>query len=241
MRNGFLAAAAMILTACGSGMSFGAGRALQASGVSGQRTFQASGFDRVELAGPFNVVVTVGGAHSVRAEGDTGLMEHLDIRSESGRLRIDLEEGYNYSGEGGRVTIHVTTPALTAADIAGSGDMRVSPFRSQSFAGSVAGSGNLVLERVDAERASFDIDGSGDVRGSGSARDTRIEVAGSGNVRLADLNAESTHVSIAGSGDAEVRAAREATVEIVGSGNVAVQGGARCSVSKLGSGEVSCG
>jgi hypothetical protein len=236
-----LVAVATSILAAATTAGVGENRVVQASGVSGQRAFQAAGFDRVELAGPFNVVVTVGGAHAVRAEGDTGLMEHLDIRTEGGLLLIGFENGYNFSGNHGQVTVHVTTPALSAADISGSGDMQVSPFRTRSFAGLVAGSGNLVLERVDADTASFEVAGSGNLRGSGSAGETRVEIVGSGNVRLAGLNANRTHVSVAGSGDAEVRAARDATVEIVGSGNVAVEGGARCSVTEIGSGRVRCG
>jgi hypothetical protein len=243
-RPSLLAAAATLLftAACSVANGFEADRTpIQPSGASGQRAFDAAGFDRVELAGPFDVIVTVGGAHAVRAEGDTGIMEHLDIRSESGRLRIGLKDGYSYSGGRSQVTIYVTTPALVAADVAGSGDMKVSPFRTASFAGSVAGSGNLLLERLDAESASFDVAGSGDVRGSGSAREARAEIAGSGNIRLAGLQANRAHVSVVGSGSADVRATADATVEIVGSGNVAVEGGARCAVSKVGSGNVRCG
>jgi hypothetical protein len=240
MRKILFAAAATILAA-GCGAGFAAQRALQPSGESGERRFDATGFNRVELAGPFNVVVSIGGSHAVRAEGDTGLMQHLDVRVEGERLKIGLEEGFSYSGDAGRVTIHVTTPTISAADIAGSGNMRIAPFETRRFAGAVAGSGNLVLERLQADDAVFDIAGSGDVRAAGAARETRIEIAGSGSMRMASLQAARAHVSIVGSGDAELNATETATVEIVGSGNVALQGGARCSVSRIGSGNVRCG
>lgn len=244
MRRTLFAAASLLLaSACAAAASADAERiVIQPSGQTGERSFAAADFDRVDLSGPFNVVVTVGGAHSVRAVGDTGLMEHLDIRSENGRLRVGLKEGrsYSYSGSRDRVTIHVITPALSAADVAGSGNMQVSAFRAASFAGSVAGSGNLTLDRLDTDRASFNVAGSGELRGSGAAGEARVDVAGSGNVRLAALQAERAHVSVAGSGNADLRATGEATISIAGSGNVAVTGGARCLVSKVGSGNARC-
>lgn len=240
MRKGIVVAAALLLaSACNA--NFGSGTPVQTSGVSGQRTFDPGAFDRVELAGPFNVVVSVGGQPSVRAEGDTGLLERLDVRVEGGRLLVGLERGYSWNGDGDRVTVHVTTPSLAGADIAGSGDMRIGPVQTQRFAGGIAGSGNMVLERVQAEEVAFDIAGSGDIEAAGAARRASISIAGSGDVHIGALQAEGAEVSIAGSGNAEVNATGTAAVEIVGSGNVTVSGGARCQVSKMGSGEVRCG
>ncbi len=240
MHKGLFAAAVLLLVSACNNANFGAGTPVQPSGVAGQRNFEAGTFDRIELAGPFDVLVSVGGQPSVRAEGDTGLMERIEVRVEGGRLKIGLERGYNWSGDG-RVTVHVTAPSLVGADIAGSGDIRVSPVQSQRFAGSIAGSGNLILERLQAESVEFSVAGSGDVEVSGSAREARVDIAGSGNARLGGLQSETAEISIAGSGNAELRATGTAAVSIVGSGDVTVTGGARCEVSKVGSGDVRCG
>jgi hypothetical protein len=214
----------------------------QASGVQGQRSFEVGAFETVELEGSHNVVVQVGPAPSVRAEGDTAALERLDIRVENGRLRIGTERsGWNLFRSGGRVTVYVTTPTLSGADIAGSGDVRVGPVQSQRFAGSIAGSGNLFLERLQAETAAFDIAGSGSVRAAGQARQASIDIAGSGDAELSGLQAQNAEVSIAGSGNVALHASERVSGEIMGSGDVSVTGGARCSITKLGSGDVSCG
>ena len=238
--RGILAAVAgaAILAACGvNGIR---DDVVQASGVQGQRNFEVGQFDAVELAGSHNVIVTVGGAPSVRAEGDTAALERLDVRVENGRLILGTQRGISFRGNG-RVTIHVTTPALRSADIAGSGDMQVSALQTQRFHGGIAGSGNLILQQLQSEAAEFGIAGSGNIRAAGRVRETKLEVAGSGNGDLGGLQGESAEVSIAGSGDARVHATNTARVTIMGSGNVTVAGGARCSVSKMGSGDVRCG
>ncbi len=240
MRARFLAAAAVMLAAAACNAA-GGGQRVEASGVNGQRNFQVGSFDQVELAGPFDVVVSVGGPASVRAEGDTGLMDHMEVRVEDGRLRVGQRRGVSWSGNRGRVTVHVSAPSLRAAEISGSGDMRVGAVQAPRFAGSIAGSGNLLLERLQAETAEFSIAGSGGVRAAGQARQTKVDIAGSGNANLAGMQAEAAEVSIAGSGNADLRATGTASVSIMGSGNVNVTGGARCDVSKMGSGGVRCG
>lgn len=238
MRGMMIAATAMLATGCNGVIG---GAAVEASGVNGQRSFDAAGFDQVGLSGPFDVNVTVGGAASVRADGDTGLIDKMEVKVEGGKLSIGLQPGYTWSGDGARVTVQVSLPSLAAADIAGSGDMRVSAFQAQRFTGGIAGSGTLRLDELQADSATFDIAGSGDIEASGTAREAGIGIAGSGNARLANLQAERARVSIAGSGDAAIKATGTANIEIVGSGDVTVTGGARCEVSRVGSGDAHCG
>ncbi len=213
--------------------------AVEGSGATGQRDFNVGAFDRVELAGHYDVRVTVGGAPSVRAEGDTAELERLEISVENGRLRVGSKQGFWTSR--GKVVVHVTTPNLQGVEVAGSGNMDISPLRTAQFSGGIAGSGNLNLQGLESESARFDIAGSGNVRAAGRTRTVQLEVAGSGTGELQALQAESANVSIAGSGDAQISASSTASVDIVGSGDVSVTGGARCTVNKMGSGEVRCG
>lgn len=231
-----MAALVLLAAACSTNA-----QRVEASGERGQRSFDVGPFESVEAAGPHNVIVTVGGAPAVRAEGDTALLDRLDVRVEDGRLMLGMRRGASYSGRVEPLTIRVTAPSLTGAEIAGSGDMSVSPFRSPRFRGAIAGSGNLDLGGVQAETAAFSIAGSGSVRALGTARQASLSIAGSGDADLAGFRSEDADISIAGSGDARILATRAAAVSIMGSGNVAVTGGARCRVSKMGSGAVSCG
>ena len=230
-----LAVAAIFLA--GSACSTSA--AVESSGSEGQRNYAVAGFDRVELAGPYDVRVMVGGTPSVRAEGNEAELERLEVSVQNGQLRIGSKRGSWTSR--GKVIVHVTAPNLQAVEVAGSGNMDVAPLRAAQFRGGVAGSGNLVMQGLESEAAVFDIAGSGNVRAAGRTRAVQLDVAGSGTGELERLQAETAQISIAGSGDARIRATATAAVEIAGSGNVSVTGGARCTVDKVGSGELRCG
>jgi hypothetical protein len=211
--------------------------------ATGQRSFQVGQFQAVSLEGSHDVVVTVGGAPSVRAEGDSEELERLDIRVEGDTLKIGSEQRRRWFSfrQGGRVTVYVTVPALNGATIAGSGDMRVDRVQAPSFEAEIAGSGDMEIGQLRARRASFSIAGSGGISAMGEAEQAAVSIAGSGSVTLDRLQTRRTSVSVMGSGDVSVRASEAVEGSVMGSGDVTVHGTARCSISKMGSGDVHCG
>lgn len=221
-----------------------AGGATETSGRKGSRDFQVGAFEQISLTGSSNVVVTVGGAPSVRAEGDTALLEKLEIRVENGTLRIGYKKGnwsFGWRKDHGPVTVHVTAPSLTGAEVAGSGDMKIDKVEGGDFKGEIAGSGEIQLASLRARNASFAIAGSGGVTATGTAETADFDIAGSGDVNAGGLRVKRAKVSIAGSGNVETQATETANVDIMGSGDAIVTGGAKCSVNKMGSGDVRCG
>src|SRR4030095_1333962 len=127
--------AVLILGACASANSQ-AGDARSR----GQRDFQVGEFHKVSLAGSHDVIVTVGGAPSVRAEGDSEALERLGICVATRGLQAGNNRRGWFSGQQGSVTVHVTVPSLDGASIAGSGNLRVDRAEADAFAASIAGS-----------------------------------------------------------------------------------------------------
>lgn len=208
-----------------------------------QRTFPVGPFQSVSLTGSPDVIVTVGGAPSVRAEGDARLVERLEIRVENGDLKIGYRESNSWSFGFSRdrnVTIHVTVPALAAATLTGSGDMRVDRVQGERFIGTVTGSGDLEVGQLRTGEAVFNLTGSGGIRAAGAAERGHVELQGSGDIELGGLEIRDATVSLHGSGDVTAKAMQAARVTLMGSGDVAITGPARCQIDKRGSGDVHC-
>lgn len=230
-----LAAVAM-LGACGTVRA-------ENAGPSGTRSFALHGFDRVSLRGSDNVVVKVGGAESVNATGPQNILDKLKIEVVDGELRIGREKNsWNISwGKHDPVIVTVTLPQMRAASVAGSGDMKVDRIQTAAFSGSIAGSGNLAIDALQADSAKLDIAGSGDAAVAGEAKSLEASIAGSGDLDAKGLKAASARISIAGSGDVSAQVTGDADVSIVGSGDVVLTGNPRCRISRMGSGDVKCG
>lgn len=240
-----LLAVAATLAACSN--TGDEGPRVQASGQQGQRSFQLADFDSVSLRGPDDVEVRVGPAFAITAQGDTGVMQALEIKREGNELLIGRRgRGNNFSwgdsdNDGGAIRIIVTMPAIRAASLAGSGDLRVDRVAGGDFNASLAGSGDLALAQVQANALSMNVAGSGDLSAAGTAGRVDVSIAGSGNVDGGSLGTRAAKIAIAGSGNARLQVDGDADVSIVGSGDVDLGPKARCQASKMGSGEVRCG
>lgn len=232
-------AIALLASAC----HFGGKAETREAGPAVTRNYQVAAFDRIEVAGPYDVTVTSGGQPGVTAHGGEAILAETEVVVENGVLKIKPRKrnGFRWSfNNDNAVKIDVTTAALRGAAIAGSGGILVDRIDGGDFKGEIGGSGDLTLNNVDAAAVSLAVAGSGEVRASGKTQKLDVSIAGSGDVDVSGLESATADVSIAGSGNVRARATDTAAVSIMGSGNVEMTGGARCSVNKHGSGNVRC-
>jgi len=210
-----------------------------AAGGETSRSFPLSGFDRIALRGADDVEVRVGPAESVSVTGPAALLDRLEVEVRDGELRLGRKRG-DGPWRDGTARFTVTLPRLTAAAVAGSGDMRIDRAEARSFAASVAGSGDLSIGALAADALDLSVAGSGDLAVGGRTRALNVSIAGSGDIDAARLRAERADISLAGSGNVRAGVDSEAAVSILGSGDVEILGNAKCRVSKMGSGSVTC-
>ncbi|WP_324805733.1 head GIN domain-containing protein [Sphingomonas sp. LY29] len=236
----FIAVAAVALTT--AACHYSADAEDRDPGPKVDRTYQVGSFDKIQVAGPYDIKVVSGGAPGITASGGSALLDETDVIVENGTLKIIPKKRkgvrFNWTRDGG-ATFTVNAAALRGASIAGSGDIVIDRVAGD-FEGEVAGSGNLAIAAATGGKMKLAIAGSGDVRAAGNVDSVDISIAGSGGVDAAGLATKVADVSIAGSGNVRARASDTADVSIMGSGDVELTGGAKCNVSKHGSGDVRC-
>jgi len=209
------------------------------TGTGGTRSYAVADFTSVDQRGPDDVDVRVGTGFSVRAEGDPDVLDRVRIARDGDRLRIGRASGFNLGSGGAK--IYVTMPRIGGASLAGSGDMAIDRIEGATFGGDIAGSGNLRLGRVELDTLKLSIAGSGSIAASGQAATVGISIAGSGDVDAGGLQASGAKIDIAGSGSVRAAVDGEAKVTIMGSGDVDLGPKARCKTTKMGVGDVRCG
>lgn len=228
------------LAACGGLDDDDARNAIPPSGTGSARSYAASGFTAIDLRGADDVDVRVGSAFSVRAEGDSAVLDRLVIARHGDALRIGRKSGFNWGS--GKAKVYVTMPRITAGSLAGSGDMAIDRVDGADFDGSLAGSGSLTIGSLAADDVEFSIAGSGNIvaRG-GKTQQFAVSIAGAGDVDARQVTASSAKVDIAGSGSVRALVDGPAKISIMGSGDVDLGPKAKCETSKAGSGTVRCG
>lgn len=220
-------------------------RAEVGDGATVSRNYQVGNFQKIEVAGPYDVQVRTGGNPGVSARGSEKLLGRTVVEVQGDKLVIRPERHGGWFSFGwsthGKADFVVTVPQLRAATIAGSGDISVDQVHGDSFEGTVAGSGGLNLGSANVQWLKLTIAGSGGAKaGAGKVQNGEYEIAGSGDVDARAVQADQAKISIAGSGNVRAQATRTADVSVMGSGDVDVTGGAKCSISKAGSGDVRC-
>lgn len=213
-------------------------------GATVSKNYSVGNFSAIEVAGPYDVEVRTGSNPSVSAQGSERLLERTEVQVRGDKLVIHPEHQAGWFHWGwsshGKAHFVVTVPQLNAATIAGSGDIRVDKVSGQDFEGTVAGSGDLSIGSLTVQQLKLSIAGSGGMKGAGSAQSAKYDIAGSGDIDAANVQTQSLEATIAGSGGIKARATGNANISIMGSGDVDVTGGAKCNITKAGSGYAHC-
>jgi len=209
------------------------------------RNYQVGNFQKLEVAGPYEVEVRTGANPGVSARGGEKLLNQTTVEVQGDKLVIRPQEQHHFFqwgfGSRGKAHFTVTVPQLNAAIIAGSGDINIDKVQGDAFEGTVAGSGDLGVANLEVQTLKLSVAGSGGLKaGAGKAQSGEYSIGGSGDIDAAGIQTQQAKVSIAGSGSVKANAAATADVSIMGSGDVDVSGGAKCSISKAGSGSVRC-
>jgi hypothetical protein len=203
-----------------------------------------SGFNAINLAGPFDVYITQGSTESVKVEAPADVMDRILTEVNGGILKIYTKHEYFHWGDllgnHKKILVYVTIKDVKSINISGSGDASFKDgIKANSLRLSISGSGDMT-GKVDVKALESSISGSGDMKLSGSAENSTVKVVGSGDFTARNLLTVNSSVRVSGSGDAEINASEKVDAAVNGSGDVHYTGAAKnINSSKSGSGDIS--
>src|SRR5581483_15242 len=167
---------------------------------------QASGFNAVASAGPFNVHIRLDGNESVKVDADADIVNDIETVVENNTLKIRFKDREWRHHDIHKAEIYVEAKSLDALTNSGSGSVKVDgTIDARSFKATLSGSGNISTS-VKAEDIHAVISGSGSISLSGSAGEANFVVTGSGEIAGKKLKANSATAVITGSGNVYVNA-----------------------------------
>lgn len=197
------------------------------------REMDWDGSDRAGLNLMGEARYTPGTGGRLQASGDPQVLAHLRIRG--GTVELDCRgwrdrtkdvvvnlpgrsfEKFHVSG--GRLVLNGLDQQRLSVSIAGSGKVQANG-KAEDVKFSIAGSGEMDLDQITANRGEMKIAGSGTFRaGSVIIGELEMGIAGSGRAEFVQLRTRSTDIDIAGSGTVIAKgAADDLKIDISGSG-----------------------
>lgn len=214
------------------------GKKVRGNGVTSSQERSVGNFNRINVSGPIEVLITQGNSTTVKIEGDENLLKYIEVKNDDGELNIKTKRRHNLRPRSA-LRVHLSAPNYNFFGVAGSGKIRslTQINNNDELRIEIAGSGTVEL-KVNVPSIDSEISGSGTVILNGTTRNFKNEINGSGDVRAFNLLSENTELEIAGSGDAEVYASKQLNVKIAGSGDVAYKGNPVVKQSTAGSGNI---
>jgi hypothetical protein len=174
----------------------------QGSGVPATQSRDVAAFKSLELAGSNNVVIRVGEKQSVVVRADDNLLHRVTTKVQSGTLVIGNIPGSFTTKSPMRVEVDV--PTLNAL--------------------ALTGSGNIVINNIEAESLKVTLSGSGTLTASGTATRLDVRVGGSGTTQFTRLFAKDVRAVVSGSGSIFITATKSLDASVPGAGAILYAG-----------------
>ena len=169
-------------------------------------SYELSGFERIDIAGVYDVDVRVGPDYSITLTGYAEEMERVEASVRDSVLYLASADGKRRWGGGDNREIEadITLPSLEGLNVSGV----------------VEGA----IEGVDAEQFSIDLSGVGDISLEGECGVLYADVSGVGDLEAEDLQCGSVFVEVSGVGSASVHAREKVSADVSGMGSIDVYG-----------------
>jgi len=168
-------------------------------------TREVASFDRLEING-VDVKVVEGDGRHVRVYAGENVIDRVETESSGGLLQINVRDRGIVIGSDplGDAQVEVTAAALEAVQIEGSGD--------------------VLLEDLDARELELDLEGAADLEATGTVDDLTATIQGAGDADLSQLTVRTATVEEQGAADVELNVSEQLDVTVQGAGDVTYRG-----------------
>lgn len=213
-------------------------------------------FSQIQVNGDFDVQVDTGLESNVLINADENLTDLIVTHVSGDRLVIETRDDYRLRPTR-TIRLQVSTPSVTGLVIKGSGQIYCNGVRSDQLDLGVEGSGNLECFNVEASLAECHVEGSGNITGSlvtenltgqlegsgeirltGSSATAELRILGSGHIRASQFTTDVCVAYISGSGNIDTHVLNSLDATIIGSGMVYYSGNPAVESYISGSGRI---
>ncbi len=170
---------------------------VQGNGVMKTATRDVVDFDKIELNGVFDVLVTSGKNSSFQIQGDENIIDLIASDVSSSILTVFSQKSICPKQ---KLTLAISVKDLSAL--------------------SAYGAMTVEIKAIANDQLSLTVDGSAGIRATGTSDNLYASISGTGNIETAELVSQNAKISISGVGDATVQTSGVLDVVIQGVGNV---------------------
>jgi hypothetical protein len=202
-----------------------------------------SGFDRVQLGGVGNVVITQGDSFALTIHAAEDVLPRVTSEVKKGTLVLGIKaSGWIRGLTKKRLSIRyeVTMKDITGLTLSGAGRIDAPAVRADSLSVTVSGAGGLTLGRLEANSLEVLLSGAGNCEAAGKVDSQSIKLTGAGSYSAAELESDTAEAMVSGAGDINILVNDRLDARVSGAGSIRYHGGATVRQRVTGVGSVRC-
>lgn len=183
-----------------------------------------SAYDKLEVNGPFEVVLVKDNPATLTIKGADNILQLITVNVTNKTLSIKLKDGINITpSKENRVIIKVPFTALNEVSLYGSGSIMSKKTIENNINIKLNGSGSIHL-RLYSPKTDVNMLGCGTIVLEGYSESVACKLTGSGSIMAKELETDGADVLLMGSGNIKVATNKTIKGRINGSGSVAFGG-----------------
>lgn len=183
-------------------------------------------FSRVKILSTADVKFVQGKTPSMRITGNRKMIDNIEVELTGETLIIKSKGSHTPFGNNAyrNVTVYITSPDLTAVNVAGAGDFYIDgTLDTDNLDAVLVGAGDMKLGRVVCDNIRFAINGAGDIEAKRvEARSAKCAINGAGDINIDYLRTDNADLTTMGAGDIEAKIynAGTANMTVIGAGDI---------------------
>ncbi|WNJ18545.1 head GIN domain-containing protein [Pontibacter sp. G13] len=211
------------------------GQDVRGTGEVISRTMDVDRFDGMAIDGVWSITLVQSSQSKVTVETDRALLPHIQILTQNGNLKVNMDVDNLEDVETFRLTIY--TPNINRIELDGAAKLvSEREIQGSELAIELAGASQVELG-LDYDAVSVNMGGASLVNLTGYAKQAKLDITGTGAMNAEGMDAERVKVSLSGAAFTKVSAIEFLDVSISGLGVVSYKGDPeiRKDISGLGS------
>ena len=186
-------------------------------------TRNADDFDKLEVAGAFQVYVTYSSTESIEVEAPENLQKHIELNVRSEKLKIRVKKNTQIKSSCG-LKIHIKTSKLNDFDISGASSVSLNNMLKDNFfylksSGAAKFSGELQVKE-----AEIKLNGASKAHLTGMATNANLELSGASNVNDYDFEVNNLNVDMSGASSAQITSLKSVKGDVSGASSLKYEG-----------------
>ena len=182
------------------------------------KTYDNTGFSRIEIGDAFELEVTATDTYSIQIEASEGILDRIKVTQNGDKLEIGMDNPFFHTYRSPRVKI--TMPELKGLYLSGASEGNVSGFKSATnFELTLSGASELDMNMetgafiseisgasevsgyLKATSGNIDLSGASSIDLNGSGGDIRLEASGASDLNLANFTVNNADIKFSGASD----------------------------------------